>query len=399
MNLKTYKQQNERRRRRRALKGDMTRRLIVYMESNYEMRYNTITGCTEMRPLGTGMPFAEADERMRNTIAIRARLDGIDVWDKDIKRYTDSTLIPAFDPVSDFINSVRGQWDGHDRLTQLAACVHTGNRQWPRWLAVWMRGMVAQWMGLDRSHGNSVAPLLISPQGYGKSTFCKQLLPEALQWGYTDHLALGEKRNTLLAMSQFLLINIDEFNAVPQKTQEGFLKNIMQLADIKQRKAFGNHSHTLPRRASFIATANMADVLTDPSGSRRFLAVTVKAPICLPDSIDYTQLYAQLVDELAAGKPYWFDDKDTEAIISSNRAYRQQTPAEALFLDHFALPATPAEGQYMTASAIFTHLRAKVGSQLRLSSLSHFGRVLANVGGLVSKHTNRGTEYLVSLRP
>lgn len=31
--------------------------------------------------------------------------------------------------------------------------------------------------------------------------------------------------------------------------------------------------------------------------------------------------------------------------------------------------------------------------------LSHFGRALANVGGLVSKHTNRGTEYLVSLRP
>lgn len=399
MNLKTYKQQNERRQRRRALKGDMTRRLMAYMESNYEMRYNTITSCTELRPRGTDLPFTEADERTRNTIAIRARLDGINVWDKDVKRYANSTLVPPFDPVAAFINGVRGQWDGRDRLRRLAACVPTDNAQWPRWLAIWMRGMVAQWVGLDPSHGNSVAPLLISPQGYGKSTFCKRLLPEALQWGYTDHLALDEKRSTLLAMSQFLLINIDEFNAVPQKTQEGFLKNIMQLADIKQRKAYGSHTRMLPRRASFIATANITDVLTDPSGSRRFLTVTVKGPIRLPGAIDHRQLYAQLVDELAAGKPYWFDEKDTQAIISHNRAYRQQTPAEALFLDHFALPGKPSEGQYMTASAIFTHLRARVGSQLRLSSLSHFGRTLANVSGLVSKHTNRGTEYLVCLRP
>ena len=83
-------------------------------------------------------------------------------------------------------------------------------------------------MRLDTSHGNSVAPLLISRQGYRKSTFCKRLLPEALQWGYNDNLVISEKQNTLRAMTQSLLINIDEFNALSAKTQDGFLKNVMQ---------------------------------------------------------------------------------------------------------------------------------------------------------------------------
>ena len=84
--------------------------------------------------------------------------------------------------------------------------------------------MVAQWMGLDNAHGNSVAPLLISRQGYRKSTFCKRLLPEVLQWGYNDNLVISEKQNTLRAMTQSLLINIDEFNALSAKTQDGFFE-------------------------------------------------------------------------------------------------------------------------------------------------------------------------------
>ena len=55
-------------------------------------------------------------------------------------------------------------------------------------------------------------PLLISKQGYNKSTFCRRLIPTELSWGFTDSMILSEKRQVLQAMSQFLLINLDEFN-------------------------------------------------------------------------------------------------------------------------------------------------------------------------------------------
>ena len=397
-NLKKIKAENQRNRQTGKLKHDVTRRLLDYLERKYEMRHNTALGCTEIRKAGSDEPFVPADERMRNTIAIKARLDGIDVWDKDIRRYTESRFVKSFNPVEDFLNRLRGRWDRNDHIKALAGCVPNDNDRWPEWFHTWFLAVVAQWMRLDTSHGNSVAPLLISRQGYRKSTFCRRLLPEALRWGYNDNLVISEKQNTLRAMTQSLLINIDEFNALSAKTQDGFLKNVMQLASIKLRRPYRQQQVTLPRVASFIATANVSDVFCDPSGCRRFIAVTLTAPVRLSGHIDYDQLYAQAVAELEAGRGYWFDEADTQEIMANNVQYQQRTPAEALFFECFSIPKDLTKGAYMTAASIFSLLRQRYGSQLHLTSLSHFGRVLANIPTLHSKHSSHGTEYLVAVR-
>ena len=397
-NLKNIKAENQRNRQSERLKNDITRRLLNYLERKYEMRFNTALGCTETRKAGSNEPFVPVDERMRNTIAIKARLDGIDAWDKDIRRYTESDFVKAFNPVDIFLKGLRGRWDGKNHIEALADCVPNDNARWAEWFHTWFLAMVAQWLGLNISHGNSVAPLLISRQGYRKSTFCKRLLPEALQWGYNDNLIISEKQNTLRAMTQSLLINIDEFNTLSAKTQDGFLKNVMQLANIKIRQPYCQQQVTLPRIASFIATANVADVFSDPSGCRRFITVTLTGPIRLPEHIDYEQLYAQAVAELDNGRRYWFDEADTQDIMENNVQYQQRTPAEALFLDSFSIPKDLTKGAYMTAASIFSLLRQRYGSQLNLTSLSHFGRVLANIPNLHSKHSSHGTEYLVAVR-
>ncbi len=397
-NLKNVKAENQRNRKADKMKYDVTRRLLDYLERKYEMRYNTALGCTEIRKANSSEPFAPADDRVRNTLAIKARLDGIDVWDKDIRRYTESRFVKTFNPVDAFLKRLKGQWDGKDHIGALAGCVPNDNARWGDWFHTWFLAMVAQWMGLDATHGNSVALLLISRQGYKKSTFCKRLLPKELQWGYNDNLVISEKQNTLRAMSQSLLINIDEFNALSAKTQEGFLKNIMQLANIKLRQPYRQQQVTLPRVASFIATANVSDVFSDPSGCRRFIAVTLTSPIRLPEHIDYEQLYAQAVAELESGMRYWFNAVDTQVIMENNVQYQQHTPVEALFFDSFTIPKDLAKGAYMTASSIFNLLRQRYGSQLSLTSLSHFGRMLANIPNLHSKHSSHGTEYLVVIR-
>lgn len=397
-NLKNVKAENQRNRKADKMKHDVTRRLLDYLERKYEMRYNTALGCTEIRKANSSEPFAPADDRVRNTLAIKARLDGIDVWDKDIRRYTESRFVKTFNPVDAFLKRLKGQWDGKDHIGALAGCVPNDNARWGDWFHTWFLAMVAQWMGLDATHGNSVALLLISRQGYKKSTFCKRLLPKELQWGYNDNLVISEKQNTLRAISQSLLINIDEFNALSAKTQEGFLKNIMQLANIKLRQPYRQQQVTLPRVASFIATANVSDVFSDPSGCRRFIAVTLTSPIRLPEHIDYEQLYAQAVAELESGMRYWFNAVDTQVIMENNVQYQQHTPVEALFFDSFTIPKDLAKGAYMTASSIFNLLRQRYGSQLSLTSLSHFGRMLANIPNLHSKHSSHGTEYLLAIR-
>lgn len=143
-----------------------------------------------------------------------ARLTGLNVWDKDVSRYVKSDKIRNYNPIEEYLWEVHGKWDGIDHIGRLAQTVPTKNPHWERWFRTWVLAMVAQWKGRNRRYGNSVAPLLISSQGYNKSTFCRSLLPDELQWGYTDNLSLDEKRPVLQAMSQMLLVNLDEFNQI-----------------------------------------------------------------------------------------------------------------------------------------------------------------------------------------
>ncbi len=82
------------------------------------------------------------------------------------------------------------------------------------------------------------------------------------------------------------------------------------------------------RYASFIATSNHKDLLTDPSGSRRFICIEVKGVIDTSRPIDYDELYAQAMHELAHGERYWFNDADEYVMTEANREFQQYSPEE-----------------------------------------------------------------------
>lgn len=332
-------------------------------------------------------------------MAIECRLEGMDAWGKDISRYVHSAYVPVYNPVSDYLYHCRGKWDGKDRIRELARTVPTKNSHWADWFYTWFLGMVRQWCSTvyDR-YGNQVAPLLISKQGWNKSTFIQSLLPPELQWGYTNQLDVSEKKQTLQAMSQFLLINLDEFNQISPRLQQGFLKNIITLSSVKVKRPYGKHVEPFPRLASFIGATNQTDVLTDPSGGRRFLGVELSGPIDVSRRPNYEQLYAQALQALDDHESYFFNDEQTQEILEQNRQFQQRTPAEQYFYDCFEIPSCEDDGHYYTASAIFAHIKKVAGSDLRLSSLNHFGRTLSNIPNIQKKRTMYGTEYLVRLK-
>lgn len=241
-------------------------RMIDFLTTHYAFRYNTVMNCTEYRPVDNPVgSFEPLDLRTRRRIILEVQREGIEVSQNDIRNYIDSDYVRQYDPVGDYLAECEGAWDGHDHIGDLARTVPTDTPLWREWFTTWLLAMVSQWQNQSsRLYGNSVAPLLISPQGYNKSTFCRRLLPDALKWGYTDSLALSDRRQVMLAMSQQLLINLDEFNQISPRVQQGFLKNIIQLPSVKVKRPFGTHIEELPRKASFIATSNMTDILADP---------------------------------------------------------------------------------------------------------------------------------------
>lgn len=256
-------------------------RMISFLTMRYAFRYNTVLSCTEYRPVALPADsFTPLDPRMLRRIILEVQREGIEVSPNDIRNYIESDYVRQFDPVGDYLASCEGAWDGHDHIGDLARTVPTDAPLWHKWFKTWLLAMVSQWQNQpSRLYGNSVAPLLISPQGYHKSTFCRRLLPDVLKWGYTDSLTLSDRRQVMLAMSQLLLINLDEFNQISPRVQQGFLKNVIQLPSIKAKRPYGTHLEELPRKASFIATSNMTDILSDPSGNRRFIGIELTAPI------------------------------------------------------------------------------------------------------------------------
>ena len=377
--------------------SDNIMRMIGFLCKKYDFRYNSVMKFTEYRPKDKDYwGYQPVDARVQKRMTLEVQLANIHVSIKDVRNYLESDLLSTYNPVEDFLFKCAGKWDGKDYIRALAHTVPTDNPYWEDWFYTWFLAMVNQWRSYShRKYGNSVAPLLISKQGYNKSTFCRSLVPPELQWGYNDNLVLSEKRQVLQAMCQALLLNLDEFNQISPQVQQGFLKNIIQLPSVKMKPPYGSHVQEFPRMASFIATSNMEDILSDPSGNRRFLGVELTGPIDVSQLPNYEQLYAQALAALQAGEKTYFDAEQTKLIMASNRKFEVISPVDQYFNLYFDLTDDAKQGEYLTAAEIFQELKSHIGSSVKLSNLISFGRKLSQMPSIHRKRFNDGMRYLV----
>ena len=330
-------------------------------------------------------------------MAIKALKAGVESWDKDLNRYIDSNLIPKYYPMEDYLRHLP-KWNGkHDYVGELARRVKTDNKHWENDFHTWMLSMVAQWMGKDRQHGNAIVPLLIGPQGSGKTTFCRRLLPEYLQVYFNDRLSMKNDNDIFLAMSGYALINIDEFDAM-SKNQQPILKYLISKHDIKFRPPYGKVMEERQRFASFIATTNNRRPLVDPTGSRRFICVYADE-IDNTGLINYDQLYAQLYTELQQGHRYWFEDEENARIMQQNEPFQQINSYEQMIaLTYLAPEDTPEDTKYVLLQDIMKHLEKSFPTfSIGRSTDMELGRRLTKMG-YDNKRRNKGSAFRVKAK-
>ena len=371
--------------------------MMQLLKSRYDFRYNTVMKYVEYLPKDKGWyGYQPVEPRVQKRMTLEVQLADIRVSIKDVRNFLESDYIKNYNPIDEYLFQCYDKWDGKDHIRALARTVPTANPHWADWFYTWFLGLVDQWRGYShRQYGNSVAPLLISKQGYNKSTFCRRLLPPELQWGYSDNLILSEKRQVYQAMAQFMIINLDEFNQISPQVQQGFLKNLIQLPTLKYKPPYGSHVMEFPRLASFIATSNMKDILSDPSGNRRFIGVELTGPIDVSVRLNYQQLFAQALSALNNGEKSYFDAQQVKLIMKSNSQFEIIQPIDQYFLLYFELVEDEKEGEYLTAAEIFDYLKKQIGSSLKVNSLMGFGRKLANMSELKHKRFADGMKYLV----
>ena len=354
----------------------MMQRLSRYLKLHYAFTYTPV------------------DNRTLNGIALSAIENGVECWDRDIKRYVESDHVQAYHPFELYFKNLP-EWDGKDRVKELARRV-SDKDVWIRSFHRWMLAVTAQWTGSGNRgrRANSVAPLLVSPtQGLGKSTFCRMLLPKELRDYFTESFDLTNASSAENKLASYGLINLDEFDRLPVSRMPQ-LKNLMQMEDLRVRRAYRRSAEALPRIASFIGTSNRRDLLTDLSGSRRFICVEVEHAIDCTTPIDHAQLYAQLLHELNNGERCWFSKAEEAEIQAANRPFYRITPAEELISSCFAFAEAGEQGaRLMSAADIYAVLKQKNPAALKDCSCTSFSRLLSQLGRRV--HTRYGNGYWV----
>ncbi|MCR5579893.1 MAG: DUF3874 domain-containing protein [Prevotella sp.] len=366
-----------------------------FVMENFEFRHNIVRDLYEYRRKGTEGRWKLVDKRQLNSINCRIQDEGeIFVLSSYVKQRIESELAMDYHPVRTYLNKVRGRWDGKtDYIADFARRISSSD-YCQRMVRIWLRAVVTQWLGADKQHANAVMLLLISPQqGLGKSTLFTSMLPLEIADYYTDDFKINAKGNAYRKMVEFAIVSLDEFEKIGRK-QMPELKSMMQTLKPSFIGAYQKNFNQLPRIASFVGTTNERHVLTDRTGSRRFLILEPDGIINV-EGINHDQLYAQVLHEIENEKlPHWFSKEDEAEMEKHNKDYYVLTDVERLFLCYFSIPEKEDEGAFMSGPEIMRELEKHSQKTMAGVTANAFGRSMTRLGvRRVGRHETDG--YLV----
>ena len=354
-------------------------RTEIFLNSNFEMRKNLLTGVAEYREkFSDDQRFKPLTEEVRNDMTLRATELGLKSWDRDVNRFIDSTRIEQFDPVNTWLDKLPA-WDGHDYIADVAKRVPTSQPHWEKYLKFWFVGMVGQWRESDKQlTGNALTPLLIGRQGCGKTRFCKILLPPELRDYYNDKLNFKNEFDLNIALTSFALINIDEFDKTTN-SQQIVLKYLLSSSDVKFRPPYGKTIKQYRRYTSFIGTTNQLKPLVDPTGSRRFVCVGVDGNIDFTDNLNHRQLFAQALHLFNNGERFWLNDAEIAELIRENEPYQHLNDLVEMIGETFRSPKESEQGNWWSLGDISKLLATRYANFDSETSFKKIGNALNDV--------------------
>ena len=252
------------------------------------------------------------------------------------------------------------------------------DRLWRGCFKKWFVAMVASWMK-DEVVNHQVL-VLIGKQGIFKTTWLEHLIPPHLR-AYACKLANSNDLNKdeRLRIAEFGLISLDEIDSMNNR-ELNQLKSVITATDVNERAAYAYTKERRVRLASFCASGNRRDFLTDITGNRRWLPFEVESiqnPFytLLPYERMYAQAWALAQDPLFS---YWFDLDEIEVLEEHNQHFRDESNEEQLLPILFDVPAE-GKGEFMTTAQISERL-VTYGNIKKPMALSRLGMVLGAAG-------------------
>ena len=377
----------------------------LFLNDNYRFRRNVLNGKVELLtlPEGEGSNWRPLTQEALNSIILKAEREQImenGSPNAQIKMYVQSEEVPQFNPVQEFLNNLP-QWDGKNHVAAVFSRLPGISSEQHSFLAIWLRAVVAHWLQMDTLHGNECVPTLIGSQGCGKTTFVRRLLAPQLRQYYLDHLNLSNKFDKEMALTNNLLVNLDELEAI-RPSQQAALKQTLSKNVVNGRPIFGRVQADRLRFASFVATTNNPHPLTDPTGSRRYICLAIPDGQLIDNEgdIDYEQLYAQVLYELRELKaPYWFNNLEVQRIQQLNQNFMEEKDIAEILSVCIRKPEEGESAKAMDCKQLLELVQKEYPLvENTRSTKIHIGLAMKEFGYELTKRGNRPYYKVVPLK-
>ena len=273
-----------------------------------------------------------------------------------------------------------------------------GEELWRACFKKWFVAMVASWMKDDVV--NHQVLVLIGKQGIYKTTWLEHLIPPHLR-AYACKLANSNDLNKdeRLRIAEFGLISLDEIDSMNNR-ELNQLKSVITATDVNERAAYAYTKERRVRLASFCASGNRRDFLTDITGNRRWLPFEVESienPFIttLPYERIYAQAWALAQDPMFS---YWFDLDEIEVLEAHNQHFRDESNEEQLLDVYFAVPAEDATNSKFLTTAEISERLIYYGNIKKPMTLSRLGVLLSQKGFLSVRRGNPSRRGYMSVK-
>jgi predicted P-loop ATPase len=365
----------------------------LFLNENYCFRRNVLNGKVEFAEKSDTENWRPLTQEALNSIIRRAKKEQICEKGSpktEIMEFVYSEDVPVHNPIGDYLKQLP-RWDGKNHIGQLFGRLPGITTEQQGFLATWLLSAVAHWLQMDTLHGNECVPTLIGAQGCGKTTFFHRLLPIELRQYYLDHLNLSNKFDKEMALTNNLLVNLDELDAI-RPSQHAALKQTLSKSKVNGRPIYGCSQEDRPRFASFVATTNNPHPLTDATGSRRYICLLIPEGQYIDNSgeIDYGQLYAQVLHELTVAKtPYWFSNDEVARIQQLNQNYLLKKDISEMVEICFRKPKEGEVGKLMNSKMLLEHIQHAYPSiDISHGNKVRVGQAMKTLGYESTDHSN-----------
>ncbi len=336
-----------------------------YLNNNYKIRKNIVLDTFEIKSANGNDAFKILEDE--SNLYIELQKNRVNISMEKLRALLKSDFLEQYNPILEYFEKLP-TWDSRkDIIDDVANYIKISKGQRNRF-NIQFKKMMVRCVACALSpkvFNKQIFVIVQSKQDTGKTSFIRWLSPDQLSDYYTENINFDDK-DSHISITENFIINIDEL-ATLHRTEINKLKSFISKQDDKSRRAYAVRAVRRVRIASFLASTNDMEFLTDTTGNVRWLCFQIEG-IDFNYSKDFSidELWSQAYTLYKEGFKYQLTGNEVieNELVNSN--FMKQPPEAEIINRHF-IPGTKDNHDYFLTS---TDLANLIGTLFQIKNVS-----------------------------